>query len=526
MNADPYRIEIEPIDGHLVAEFAGLSLADSRQAMVLRETNLPSFIYFPRDDVAMDLLAPIDRQTFCPFKGNARHWRLEATGRTINPAAWSYEEPLEESVQLKDHIGFYASAVDRYVLDGEPTGLRAGIVPAGRHPFTDWLMRQAGSAKSAEDFTAELSRRLRAAGVPVWRLSVGLWTLHPQLAGLSYTWLEDTDRVTQGSMPHGALQHPSYLTSPVRLVAEGLGGVRQRLDVDNPKHRFPVMDWLKEQGATDYVAMPLPFSDGRVQTLTLASRDKAGFTTADLGLLFESSTIISRLYEVFTLRQNTTVLLDTYLGAHTGRLVRNGLTHRGDGEALRAVVWLCDLRGSTQMAERLSRQDYLVLLNDFFEMAAGAVLDRGGEVLKFIGDSVLAIFPLDSEIPEQDEAAALRALCETAHAASLACVKRAKAHTASGKHAAALEVAISVHFDELTYGNVGAPNRLDFTVIGPAVNETSRLSELAKDLHRAVVYSKAVALPLGDKVESLGLHTLRDVAEPREVFSPRGGPNR
>ena len=270
--------------------------------------------------------------------------------------------------------------------------------------------------------------------------------------------------------------------------------------------------------------MPLPYSDGQIQTLTLASRDKTGFTTADLGLLFESVTIISRLYEVFTLRQNTTNLLDTYLGAHTSRLVRTGLTHRGAGEALRAVVWLCDLRGSTQLAERLPRQDYLALLNDFFELAAGAVLERGGEVLKFIGDSVLAIFPLDQETPKHDEARALRVLCETAHAASLACVKRAKTGSADGDFAATLEVAISVHFDDLTYGNVGAPNRLDFTVIGPAVNETARLSELAKNLHRAIVYSKTVAGPLGDKVESLGLHTLRNVSEPREVFSPRLAP--
>ena len=250
----------------------------------------------------------------------------------------------------------------------------------------------------------------------------------------------------------------------MRLVSEGLGGVRQRLDIDEPEFSFPILAELRVNGGTDYVAMPLPFSDGRFQTLTMATDHPDGFATAQLGQVFEAVFALGRYYEVLTLRRNATVLFDTYLGQRTGRQVLGGLTRRGDGEDIRAAILYCDLRNSTALQESLSREVYLDLLNDFFERAAEPILAAGGEVLKYIGDAVLAIFPLEGD-DAGDEA--IGAACRRARETAQEIVARVAAAPARSD-CPALQCAIGLHFGDVTYGNVGAPKRLDFTVIGTA----------------------------------------------------------
>ena len=174
-----------------------------------------------------------------------------------------------------------------------------------------------------------------AAGIPLWPISVGIWTLHPQLAGRGYIWHRDGGAAEEFNTPHGTLSTPGYLNSPVRHVSEGLGGVRQRLDVAGvTEFRFPIMEELRQRGGTDYVATPLPFSDGQINTMTLTSDDPTGFTTADLGPVFQCLFGLSRFYETITLRQNTSNLLTTYLGKRSGSWVLNGETSAARGKKL------------------------------------------------------------------------------------------------------------------------------------------------------------------------------------------------
>ena len=177
-------------------------------------------------------------------------------------------------------------------------------------------------------------------------------------------------------------------------ILAGAGGVRRRLDIPNPQLDYPIVRDLYAEGGTDYIAMPMIFSDGQINTISLASNQPGGFGSRLLGHIHEAMPLLSRLFEVHAVRSNAVNLLETYLGRQSGSKVLNGLIKRGDGEDIYAVIWFCDLRDSTPLAESMSREEFLLLLNEYFECMAGAVLDHGGEVLRFIGDAVLAIFPI------------------------------------------------------------------------------------------------------------------------------------
>jgi class 3 adenylate cyclase len=298
-----------------------------------------------------------------------------------------------------------------------------------------------------------------------------------------------------------------------------LGGVRQRLDIDDPEFQFPILEELRANGGTDYVAMPLPFSDGQFQTMTLATDRPEGFSIGHLGRVFESIFALGRFYEVLTLRRNTTVLFDTYLGQRTRHQVLGGLTQRGDGEDIRAAILYCDLRDSTTLAGSLARESYLDLLNDFFERAAEPVLAQGGEVLKFIGDAVLAIFPLEGD---QSDEEAMGDACRRAREAAQEIVARIAAVPARADRPPP-QCAIGLHFGDVMYGNVGAPKRLDFTVIGTAANVAARLSAQCKELEQPLLMSAEVARHAPENLHSLGLQQLRHVAQDLEVFVVAGG---
>jgi adenylate cyclase len=233
-----------------------------------------------------------------------------------------------------------------------------------------------------------------------------------------------------------------------------------------------------------------------------------------LGHIYDILPTLSRLFESHALRLSSSTLLRTYLGAGAGQRVMDGLVKRGDGEDIHAAIWITDLRDSTALAASMSREDYLSLLNRYFDSVAGAVLNHGGEVLKFIGDSVLAIFAIDDPDQKEPEACA-RALA--------AAVEAAQQFEAVNKERAAdgcalLDFAIGLHRGDLTYGNIGTTKRLDFTVIGSAVNETARIESLSKTLNRQILISSAFSESVPGSMISLGYHTLRGVSGKREIF--------
>ncbi|MDP6406554.1 MAG: DUF427 domain-containing protein [Alphaproteobacteria bacterium] len=511
----PYRIELVAAPGRVSASVAGVTVANSENAIVLHESYLPSGFYFPRMDVDTSLLRRSDYRTFCPFKGTATHWNMEVAGRSFENVAWSYERALEAALPVTGFVAFYPDVIEQ--ISAEPGLLepKAEAALSGRSDLADWVLGRAWQAVSSEELTEQLGRQLTVLGIPLMRLSVGIWTLHPQLVGVTAIWQRDRDGVEVMPTPRGALQSAEYLKSPVRFVSEGLGGVRQRLDVDDPEFQFPIMDDLRQLGGTDYVAMPLPFSDGQIHTLTLTSDQPEGFSVADLGQLFLSVPLLSRLYEVHTLRHNTAVLLDTYLGARTGKRVLEGLTQRGDGEGIDAVIWFCDLRDSTALAESLPRDQFLEDLNLFFDGVAGAVLEHGGEVLRFIGDAVLAIFPVGEGGAKT--ARACTSAIDAARDAERRMIELNEARAETGR--AALGYGIGLHLGEVSYGNIGTTERLEFTVIGAAANQAARIEGLTKTLGRKILISDDFAREYPQALVSLGRHALRGVDTEREIFT-------
>jgi adenylate cyclase len=389
------------------------------------------------------------------------------------------------------------------------------------NPLIQWLWDEGWAIASLPELARGLGRAMVAAGIPVMRLRLTLRTMHPQLAGLSHSWLRDDDTVEEFWPPLSVLREDTFLKSPYALLFQGAGAVRRRLDIAGPVLDFPILVELRAQGATDYVALPIVFSDGRINAVTLATDRPGGFTTAELRTVAEMLPVLARLMEVHALRRTAETVLETYLGHLTGERVLDGLIHRGEGEDIHAVIWLCDLRGSTPLADRLPRRAFLELLNDYFECMAGAVLAHRGEVLKFIGDAMLAIFPIGavSEHPERCPeharacadaiAAAREAIC------GMADLNRQRAE----RRDPPLRFGIALHLGDVMYGNVGAPGRLDFTVVGPAVNEAARLEAMCKVLERPLVISAEFARVLPQPLVSLGVHALRGVRRPHELFT-------
>ncbi|HMB77264.1 MAG TPA: DUF427 domain-containing protein [Kiloniellaceae bacterium] len=509
-----YRISFEPSSKRVKVLFNGVVLAATDRAMVLRETRLDPVYYLPRDAVRMAYLEPSDHRTYCPFKGTATYWHVAVNGRRVENAVWSYEDPMDEAAPIAGYLGFYWNKMDAWYADDEELAIDAGAT-LGRNdnPFVGWLLREAWEAADAEELVARFANCLLDRGFPVWRFNILLGTLNPLVSGTAFVWTRGQKGVEQRRILHARRTSKAFLDSPLVPIYEGRGGLRRRLEGPDAQVDFPILADLQAQGATDYVAMPLHFSDGHINALTLATDRPGGFTTENLGELYEILPLLSRLFEVHALKSNAKSLLSTYLGARSAGKVLDGKIRRGDGETIPAVIWHSDLRDSTRLAATLPREDYLALLNDYFDAAAGAVLAEGGEVLKFIGDAVLAIFPI-----EDCEVKTARA-CEKALTAAQNALARL-AEVAVPPGFAPLRAGVALHKGEVTYGNVGAAERLDFTVIGRAANEVARLGELCKTLDSPILLSGQVAQNLQHPVTALGRHCLRGTDDGQEVFAP------
>jgi adenylate cyclase len=225
------------------------------------------------------------------------------------------------------------------------------------------------------------------------------------------------------------------------------------------------------------------------------------------------------------MRVDAVNLLDVYLGKQSGAKVLDGLVKRGDGEDVHAVIWFSDLRDSTRLAESMPRAEFLRLLDGFFDCTAGAVLAHGGEVLRFIGDASLAIFPISeagADTPDGEELAA-RA-CETALDAAIDAHRRVAELNAKRVDAglAALELGIGLHVGDVMYGNIGTAERLEFSVIGAAANEAARIESMCKPLQISPVVSRTVARHVAQRLRPIGRHALRGVAEPQELYTLAG----
>ena len=383
-------------------------------------------------------------------------------------------------------------------------------------PVTEWLLGDARRLRDTRLFLGELSERLVAQGLPLWRTTFHIRTLHPLILSTGYFWRRNGEGPKENHREHGIQLSPAYLNSPVRIVYEEGRPVRRRLDGPSARLDFPILEDIKAEGVTEYLALPVPFSDGKNACLTLACDRPGGFTDREVEIAEALVPLIGLVLEVQETHRVARTLLDTYLGSRTGERVLRGRIKRGDVETIDAVLWYCDLRGFTGLADSRPHDQIVALLNAYFERMAEPVQRHGGEVLKFMGDAMLAIFP-----PAEDQGRpACNAALSAAEAALAAMRSFNETWTADGNPP--LRFGIALHVGEVAYGNIGAPDRLDFTVIGPAVNVAARLEALCKSLDRPLLISDAFAAcagPCRGRLHSLGVHALRGVSRPQEVFT-------
>lgn len=379
----------------------------------------------------------------------------------------------------------------------------------------NWMSLEGRLIPDPKAFLEATVRRIVDAGAPLWRMRLGCRTIHPQIAAWSVIWSTDMPRAVEHNADHGFREHDEYIGSPVAHVVDTGTLFRKKLVglVEDRDHRL--LFELAADGATDYLALPVKFSVGPDSYMTAVSNREGGFDDVDIAKLTRLVSFIAPIFEVFATRRIAATLLNTYVGRRTGERVLSGQVRRGDGEIIHAVIWFSDLREFTLLTESLPPKDLLALLNTYFELVSAAVTARGGEVLRFIGDAMLIVFPVSKSITV--DVACVAAVDAAADAfASMATVNMRRARSGLPE----IRFGVGLHKGDVIYGNVGAPDRLDFTVMGPAVNRTARLESLTKKVGRPLLMSADVAKVIPIKSTSLGFHEMRGIIEPQEVFAP------
>lgn len=383
-----------------------------------------------------------------------------------------------------------------------------------------WLTSASGSAEDPLSVADSLFERLLASGIPLLRGNVTMTTLHPEIIGFSYRWTRDSGETVQLTGNRDAIEGGRlYDRSPYRLIFEqGYAGIRRRIERPDEQRDLSLIDDLEAAGATDYVVMAASsgFTGGVIASW--ATDRPGGFTTAELVLIEQELQAATHVLENRSLRDIAVNLLDTYVGHRAGTRVLTGEIARGSSETLEAVIWLVDMRGFTPLSDALPRDQLIALLNDYYDRAITPVQAHGGEVIKFIGDGVLAVFPTDRE---GGAPAACRAALAATDEVLAAMADWSDSRAAQGEDA--VGYGIVMHLGEVSFGNVGTASRLDFTVIGPAVNLASRLERLCSERGEAVLLSQAVADHIGTRAELIGVEQLRGLSQPQSVYRLNSG---
>ncbi|MGH8429705.1 MAG: adenylate/guanylate cyclase domain-containing protein, partial [Solimonas sp.] len=325
-------------------------------------------------------------------------------------------------------------------------------------------------------FIGRLMNHVLKAGIPLWRMYIGLQLIHPQLQAMGYMWQRGAE-VEEVARRYGIQFTPSYIGSPLQEAREQGREVRYRL-TDLTEHHHVLLHELKADGGVDYLALPMRIRrEGPLPVVTFATDSRSGFSDDDIADLTRLVDMMGSVVEMHIERGVAETVANTYLGPVVGERILHGAIRRGEGDEIRAVLWFSDLRDFTGMNERLEPAELLELLNNYLQLVGDALSAHGGEILKFIGDGVMAYFPAEDALflPMVTAAAlnAARRLMTDIEAAN-------EARAAGGREP--VRFGVGLHIGPVTFGNIGTEDRLDFTVIGPAVNRAARLESLTKEL--------------------------------------------
>jgi adenylate cyclase len=375
-----------------------------------------------------------------------------------------------------------------------------------------WLLGEGRRIVRDAEFFDALCWRLLGAGLVVSRISLSVFTLHPQIVGLNFRWWRDRQVTEVLHVGYGVQQTADYFESPIRTVIENGATVHFRLADQESIAPYPLLVKLRDGGASGYFACPLTFFNGRHQATTWTTDRPGGFNDADIAQIQAILPVLGIVIEARSMHRLAGTLLNIYLGRTAGQRILDGDIRRAQGEHMNAVILASDMRGFTSLSDRLPGEELIALLDDYFDAVAAPVQARGGEVLKFVGDGLLAIFPLGGCTPADAAERALSAVDEVfARIATLNTERRAVERNE-------FRFGIGVHLGDVIFGNVGAVDRLDFTAIGPAVNLAFRLETLTKRLGRDLLVSHDFAGACRRPLVSLGFHPVKGLSEPEEVF--------
>jgi adenylate cyclase len=391
--------------------------------------------------------------------------------------------------------------------EGVYTSLGAPI-PGGQ--VERWLVREGSHIESMVEMFDELCWRLVGDGLPLWRATLHIGTLHPLTRSSGARWLREPKQIEEYRVLQGSEAADEYLRSPIRAPTERGTPFRRRLTGDIPE--YPLLSKLRNFGVTDYFALALNRTYRRFPVVTWATDRPSGFTDAEIAALEEINPALAMIVETRSIRWITDNLLDTYLGPLAGRRVLAGQIERAVGERLHVVIMITDMRGFTALSDRLPGEEVIELLDDYFDAIVTPVEARKGETLKFMGDGTLSIFRAAADDFSEASVQALEAALEGLE--RLGMCNKARHET----NRTEVRIGIGLHLGEVIFGNVGAADRLDFTVIGPAVNLASRIEGLTKQLLRPILVSRAFARDCPRPLVSLGFHPVPGLFEPEEVF--------
>jgi adenylate cyclase len=383
-----------------------------------------------------------------------------------------------------------------------------------------------------EELVDGFARRLNGAGVPAARIFVGMNTLHPMVRARSLIWDRATGPAVHFEFQHAEIAAPIIQESPfVDMLRRGIGEQRYDLTAPTPAFDTPVFQELREAGMTEWLGRLFPFGEltpsvptrpgaaeraGQLGFVCSVTTDRpGGFADQHLVELRELLPLFALAAKATTMRTIYQGLLESYLGTDPATRVLEGTVQRGEVQGVEAVLFYADLRDFTAFADRLPGRELIALLDECFDCTVRPVARRGGEILKFLGDGLLAIFRIDGKRRDATCTLALTAASEALDLMEIL----ANTRRGAGKETPGLDIAL--HVGTVQYGNVGTDARLDFTVIGPAVNEAARIELLCKELGHNLLVSQAFAAAATRSREhlvSLGRHRLRGVREETELF--------
>ncbi|PBB92836.1 adenylate/guanylate cyclase domain-containing protein [Mesorhizobium sp. WSM3864] len=383
----------------------------------------------------------------------------------------------------------------------------------------DWLNQSVLAGNDLETLVKGFCERLAAAGLPLKRVHLSFSMLHPLYDALGFTWVRGRGLEIESFRNEPGAPSDRFLTSPYyHLLSNKLDHLRRRLDPSLPSE-FPVFDDLRLIGVTDYLAFVHSFNGNASQGMmgSWSTDSAAGFSDSMISALLRIQSHLAMATKMAVLTKLADNMMTTYLGGDAGRRVLDGQIKRGEGDTIRAALVMGDMRGSSRLAETSGREIYIDTLNQFFDAVAAPFNRKGGQIMSFIGDGFIAVYPCERHRSQSEIA------CQAALAAARSATARVTDLNLRRKEKGLTDIkfGIGLHVGNVMFGNVGLTDRLTFSVFGSAVNEVQRLQVLTKKYPHSILASKDFASYCGaSNWLTLGSEELAGIKQKLTVLSP------